>query len=112
MKMEEQHKLIQEMESLPSNKEKVERFFELRLGPKYGMSAQFTIYMYQLYQESSGDNSMAGKFACGSCQDQIYRRLQDFIKYGDNIGKPLNNWEPTISQEIIGEPVKIKRKKK
>jgi hypothetical protein len=77
--------------------------------------------MYEIYSKASGDSQYNGRYNCGACQDTIYRKLQDFINYGDNLGKPLLNWEPVvelsfdefidISQEEI-KPVKTKKTKK
>lgn len=95
--------LVNEIMSLETNKEKVERFLELGLNPKYGLSAKLTQLMYDLYQMSSGDGQYNGRWNCGACQDTIYRKLNDFVNYGDNVGKPLINWE----KEIV-----VKKKKK
>jgi hypothetical protein len=75
------------------NKQRVERFLSLGLNPKWGLAAELTILMFQLYQESSGDGQYNGRFNCGGCQDTIFRKLKDFVNYGDNMGAPLLNWE-------------------
>jgi hypothetical protein len=86
------HHIIEEINALKTNKEKVEKFLNLGLDPRYGLSAEITKFMYDLYQQSSGDNTYAGRYNCGACQDTIFRKLKDFVNYGDNVGKPLINW--------------------
>jgi len=100
------HKITQEIEALEFNKEKLQKWFDYGLHPRYGLSQELTILMYDLYFNISGDGSYNGRFSCGACADQIYRKLQDFMNYGDNLGKPLLNWEApeTLS---IDEPVDI-----
>ncbi len=115
------HKITQEIEALEFNKEKVQKWFSYGLHPKYGLSSELTVLMYEIYSKASGDSQYNGRYNCGACQDTIYRKLQDFINYGDNLGKPLINWEPVvelsfdefidISQEEI-KPVKTKKTKK
>lgn len=113
------HKITQEIEALATNKEKLEKWMSYGLSPKYGLSQELTILMYDLYAAASGDNQYNGKYNCGACQDTIWRKLQDFMKYGDNLGKPLLNWEapeplkleidtPIPEEEI--KPVKTKKK--
>jgi hypothetical protein len=115
------HKITQEIEALEFNKEKVEKWFELGLHPKYGLSQELTILMYDLYSAASGDSQYNGRYNCGACQDTIYRKLQDFMNYGDNLGAPLLNWEApkTLSTDEPldispeeKEPVKTKKNKK
>jgi hypothetical protein len=87
------HKIIEECESLKTNKQKVEKWFSYGLSPKYGLSAELTAYMYRLYQDSSGDGSYNGRYGCFQCQMTIHQKLQDFMNYGDNVGKELLNWD-------------------
>jgi hypothetical protein len=117
----EKHKITKEIEALNFNKEKVQKWFEYGLNPRYGLSQELTVLMYELYAMSSGDNQYLGRYNCGSCQDVIYRKLGDFLNYGDNLGLPLLNWEPTIERstdEVIDissdekEARKTKKKKK
>ena len=115
-------KIYDEITSLKTNKEKVSKWFELGLSPKYGLSSEMTILMYQLYQDSSGDSSYNGKYSCGACADTIHRKLQDFMNYGDNLGQPLINWEAIVEAPeapeatddtiISTEEVKPSKKKK
>lgn len=86
-------KLKEDIMSKANNYERVKYFIDLGLHPKYGLSGELTMLMFELYQMSSGDNSMAGKFNCSSCCDNVFRKLKDFINYGDNLGKPLNDWK-------------------
>lgn len=114
------HKITQEIEALATNKEKLEKWFSYGLHPKYGLSQELTRLMYDLYAAASGDSQYNGRFNCGACQDTIWRKLQDFMKYGDNLGKPLLNWE--APEPLNGEsdsdipedeikPVKTKKKR-
>lgn len=75
-----------------SNYKRVKKFIDLGLDPRYGLSSEITILMFQLYQESSGDNSYAGRYGCSACHDQVFRRLKDFLQYDDNMGRELKNW--------------------
>lgn len=84
--------LKEEILALKTNKERVEKFLGLGLNPRYGLSAELTHLMFQLYMESSGDGSYNGRYNCGACQDTIFRKLNDFLNYGDNVGEPLLNW--------------------
>ncbi len=106
----EKHKITKEVESAQFNKEKVDIWFKYGLHPKYGLSQELTVLMYDIYKSTTGDNQYNGKYNCGACQDQIYRRLTDIRNYGDNLGKPLLNWEPeTISPEApVEAPVEDK----
>ena len=84
--------LRDEIMNKENNYQRVKSFLDLGLNPRYGLSAELTMLMYDLYQMSSGDSSYAGRFGCGACQDAVYRKLNDFINYGDNVGKPLIDW--------------------
>lgn len=110
------HKIIEEVELLKTNKEKVAFWVGNNLTPKYGLSAELTHYMYKLYEDSSGDTTFVGRFNCGACQDTIWRKLVDFNNYGDNLGKPLINWdEPelkTITEEEFLNEAPVEKKKK
>lgn len=72
---------------------RVKKFIDLGLHPKYGLSAELTMLMYDLYQMSSGDNTYTGRYGCGACQMTVYEKLLDFLNYGDNVGKPLIDWQ-------------------
>ena len=85
--------LRDEIMSKPNNFERVKHFIDLGLHPKYGLSAELTMLMFELYQISSGDTSMSGRWGCSSCCDNVFRKLNDFINYGDNVGKPLIDWK-------------------
>lgn len=87
------NKLKEEILSFKYNGERVKRFLDLGLNPRWGLSAELTVLMFQLYQESTGDNQYNGKYSCGGCADTIFRKLNDFVAYGDNMGQPLLNWE-------------------
>lgn len=105
--------LKEEILAFNYNGERVKKFLDLGLNPKWGLSAELTILMYQLYSDSSGDNQYNGKYNCSGCQDTIFRKLKDFNAYGDNLGQPLINWEPIVEEPPI-EPTpepKPKRKK-
>lgn len=122
----EKHKITKEIEALSSNKEKYERWFSLGLHPKWGLSAELTQLMYKLYEDASGDSQYNGKWNCSACADTIYRKMKDFMTYGDNLGKPLINWDEVQEEndiETLAEagftelpvqekPVKRRRKKK
>ncbi len=88
--------LIDSILQHPYNRDKVQAFISLGLHPMYGLSANVTYLMYDLYQMSSGDNSYAGRYGCGACQQFIFDKMQDFLNYNDNVGKPLLNWEAPI----------------
>ena len=92
--------LVNQIMSLETNKERIQKFLDLGLNVRYGLSAQLTQLMYQLYQESSGDNTYNGRYNCGACQDTIYRKLNDFVTYGNNVGQPLINWEAEVQEEV------------
>lgn len=94
------HKIIEDIEKLSTNGEKVKAWFDLGLSVKYGLSAELTKYMYDLYLWSSGDTSYNGRYNCFSCQQQIESRLKDFLNYGDNLGKPLLNWTKKEKKKI------------
>jgi hypothetical protein len=96
-------KIIQEISSLSTNKAKVQAFLDFGSSPRYGMPAELVVTMYDIYTQSSGDDSYAGKYSCGACQDTIYRKLKDFNTYNDNVGQPLLNWGET-PQETQEEP--------
>ena len=109
-------KVYDDIMSLPNNKERIQKFFDLGLNPRYGLSAEITKLMVDLYVSASGDGSMAGRYSCGACLDTMFRKMKDFLAYDDNMGKPLIDW-PTnesvivpIVQEVI-EPKKKKSKK-
>jgi len=102
----EKHKITQEIEAMTFNKDKVERWLQLGLHPKYGLSQELTVLMYNLYSAASGDGQYNGRYNCGACQETIYRKLKDFAQYGDNLGQPLLNWEP-LEQSIADEPLDI-----
>jgi hypothetical protein len=92
--MMNQHKLIVEIEKLKWNRDKVKFWIDNNLSPRWGLSAELTQYMYKLYEDVSGDYQFSNKLNCGACQNGIWQRLNDFNNYGNNIGKPLINWEP------------------
>jgi hypothetical protein len=112
----EKHKITKEIEALKSNKEKVQKWFEHGLNPRYGLSQELTVLMYDLYARATGDNQYNGKWNCGACQDVIFRKLGDFLNYGDNLGKPLLNWEPIPERspdEVVEDrEVELKPRKK
>ncbi len=99
-------KLYDEIMQQSCNRDRVKMFIELGLNPKYGLSAEMTMFMVDIYVEVSGDTSLSGKYNCGACQDTIFRKLQDFLHYGDNVGKPLINWEPVETPKV-----KVKKSK-
>jgi len=105
------HPLIEEINTLSCNRDKVKRFIDLGLHPKFGLSSEMTLLMFDLYAQSSGDNQYAGRMGCSSCQDTIFRKLQDFVSYGDNVGASLLNWEPEVVV-ATEEPTKKTTKKK
>lgn len=85
--------ITEQINALKWNRDRVELWFKLGLHPKWGLSSELLQLMYQLYADASGDEQYNGRWNCGACQDTIYRKLGDFLNYGDNIGKPLLNWE-------------------
>ena len=92
--------IYEEIMWLPYNKQKVQKFMDLGLNPRYGLSAEITQLMIDLYVEVSGDTSMTAKYNCGACQDYAYRRLQDFLTYDDDMGRELKNWlEPVVEKK-------------
>lgn len=111
--------IYDEIQSLGSNKEKVGKMIDHRLSPKYGLAANLTMLIVNIYVEVSGDRSMMGKYNCGNCIDLAWRKLNDFHNYGDNVGQPLINWEsqPPLSlgeESFFGEepPAESKPKRK
>jgi hypothetical protein len=101
-------KIYDEIMALPNNKEKVKHFIDLGLNPRYGLSAEITRLMVDLYVDASGDTSMAFRYSCGACLDTMFRKLKDFLAYDDNMGKTLNDWP---KNEPIIEEVESKKKK-
>lgn len=85
--------LTEDIMKQKSNYLRVKKFIDLGLNPHYGLSAELTILMYELYEISSGDTTYSGRYGCGACQMSVYQRLQDFLNYGDNLGKPLIDWK-------------------
>ena len=91
--------IYDEIQSLGSNKEKVQKMLDYGLSPKYGLAANLTMLIVDIYVEVSGDRSMAFKYNCGNCIDLAWRKLKDFVDYGDNVGQVLINWEPIKEEE-------------
>jgi hypothetical protein len=85
--------LCDDIMSEKTNYLKVKKFIDLGLNPRYGMDSELTMLMYDLYRSSSGDTSYSGRWGCGACQDFVFRKLQDFINYGDNVGQKLIDWK-------------------
>lgn len=96
----EKHKITREIEALATNKERLQKWMSLGLHPKYGLSQELIILMYKIYTEASGDGQYNGKYSCGACQDVIFRKLKDFLEYGDNLGTPLFNWEAPVELKL------------
>lgn len=86
--------ILENIESLKWNKDKVQAFMDYGLHPKGGLSSELTFLMFDLYQKSTGDNQHVGKMGCRSCIDVVFRKLQDMLSYDNNLGNPLINWEP------------------
>ena len=101
-------KVYDDIMSLTNNKERVQMFIDLGLNPRYGLSAEITKLMVDLYVDASGDTSMAFRYSCGACLDTMFRKLKDFLAYDDNMGKTLNDWP---KNEPIIEEVESKKKK-
>jgi hypothetical protein len=112
------HKIIEELNALKWNKEKVKLWVDYNLSPKWGLSAELTIAMFNLYADCTGSTEFVNKLYCGYCADQVWNRLKDFNSYGDNMGKPLLNWEAPAELKVesndipLEEPKKRTRKKK
>ena len=96
-------KIYDEIQQLGSNKEKIQFMVSNGLNPFYGLPADLTMLMVDIYVEVSGDGSMRHKYSCGGCLTTIWRKLNDFINYGDNVGAPLINWEPVEENNIEEE---------
>lgn len=78
------------------NRDKVYTFISIGLNPTHGLSSILTMIMFDLYSMSSGDGQYNGRYSCSSCCDVVFRKLQDFLVYDDNMGKPLINWKKEI----------------
>lgn len=85
-------KLYDDIMAQPNNKARVKMFMDLGLDPRYGLSAELTKLMVDLYVNTSGDQSMANRYNCGACLDTMFRKLKDFLAYNDDMGKTLNDW--------------------
>ncbi len=75
-----------------TNKEKVQEFMDLGKDPQYGLTKEERKNMFKLYEEVTGSKEF-WNIKCELCADTIYRKFKDFLKYDDNIGRPLIDWE-------------------
>lgn len=93
--------IIQSINDCKWNKDKVQTFMNYGLHPRGGLPAELTIMMFDLYYKSTGDSQHVGKMGCRTCIDVVFRKLQDMLTYGDNLGKPLINWEPKNKKKEV-----------
>lgn len=114
--MTHEEKLVDSIMNHQYNRDKVQKFMDLGLDPKYGLNDVITKIMFDLYYMSSGDGQYSNKTNCGACQDVMFRKMKDFLNYNDNMGSPLVNWAAPVEEETIVEKVveviKGKRKRK